>query len=340
MARTSSTYQVSYPLQSIMDSDLHFAGVPARWSPPRLPTYLVQRQGPYWADYNAYRVPECPFEPAFRALQTMNPNYKLDNVDVLINRNSLMRLLEFASGGSTDSCCLEVFIVKDTLVVHRADPNAPDWGQPRNFGHAFEEMFTEPEEGLEDAVTHHRVIAYDLGPLRVAVRLEADAYYAEGVENELLPLDQLSYSSPSVPPTLITASFPGGTRVALEGDKIPFCQVAELKTGKGARSAKKTMAQLWFGRTQYLCATRPQGDGRVDAVTCEDKSEEILEWEESHQEGLRKLVGLLEELKYWMKHGGERCVGIDVKTGHLDIYQVQGQRDALPMDIMARHWTT
>ena len=44
--------------------------------------------------------PLVPFEPLFRATPSMNPEFHFDDVDVVVNRNSLRKLLDFCVGRS------------------------------------------------------------------------------------------------------------------------------------------------------------------------------------------------------------------------------------------------
>lgn len=66
-------------------------------------------------------APEYPFEIVFRAAEEMNPQLSFNDVDVVINRNSLRKLLDFCGGQVMESFKLNLLLVKDTLFIERCE---------------------------------------------------------------------------------------------------------------------------------------------------------------------------------------------------------------------------
>lgn len=81
-------------------------------------------------------------------------------------------------------------MVDETLIVTPLWKRVSDSG---NYGRVFEQYFTRHRLGLGASQSHHRVIRYDLGPLKIAVLCEVDAAYSE----ETSPPSFLSSSSSS-----------------------------------------------------------------------------------------------------------------------------------------------
>lgn len=73
-------------------------GQAARLIPHRLPLRTSHHsRGQTFRDANVARSPRWPFEPMFRAAEVMRPDFKFDDVDVVINRNSLSILLKMGA---------------------------------------------------------------------------------------------------------------------------------------------------------------------------------------------------------------------------------------------------
>ncbi|KAK1957307.1 hypothetical protein LY78DRAFT_401263 [Colletotrichum sublineola] len=88
----------SYNWRTGHDVRVYIPGFAAIWQDLPLPITLAKDKGAYFVDQNAERVPEFPFEPLFRATATMNQSFRFDDVDPLVNRNSLRKLLDFCAG--------------------------------------------------------------------------------------------------------------------------------------------------------------------------------------------------------------------------------------------------
>jgi len=82
-------------------------GGPPQWTPVTLPITLRKDSGKHFIDQNAFRAPAYPFEPMFAALDVMKPSFEFGGVDIVTNRNSLRKLLNFASGFVPESFRIE-----------------------------------------------------------------------------------------------------------------------------------------------------------------------------------------------------------------------------------------
>lgn len=324
-------------------------GGPPKWTPPSLPITLSPDSGNQFVDQNAFRMPKFPFEPAFRALSIARPEANLDDIDIIVNRNSLRKFLEFAGGRRRDPWRMDLHLVKDTLFISRKEMNALAMVRGTGnsgYGHNFEKAFTKSGQGLENSSSHHRVIRYRLGSLECAVRFEVDAYYEDpDTSDSTDPTHQLLDQITATMAQLKTdepqsnASKRGGTRVIMKGNHVDPSKLAEIKTRKSV-NINEALPQLWFGRTPYLL-TGKHDKGVFSSVSCSHVQLQFEDWEKQHQETLRKMVSVLAELRRIMKDTnlGAAILVCD-KGGPLQLFKMKAETSVLPKVMITKHWSS
>ncbi|KAK3618029.1 hypothetical protein LTR22_026515 [Elasticomyces elasticus] len=262
-------------------------------------------------------------------MDVMNPQRQLDDVDIIANRNSLRKLLDFAAGRSQEPFRIDLHLVRQTLFLTRREESALIMtGGRRNtggYGQNFEKTFTTPVPGLESSSSHHRVIKYRLGFLICAVRFEIDAQYDDP--------DALG----------VQIDVARDLAAALGGNPVPASRLAELKAKKKVQ-VSQAMPQLWFGRTPYLI-TGKHVDGRVEDITCTHAAERFDGWEAQHQASLRRLVDLLAWLREKVRGmKRERATLLYDESGG-DLQMLEGSTGrggleaVLPDDVIKKYWT-
>ncbi|KAL0929522.1 uncharacterized protein CTRU02_215421 [Colletotrichum truncatum] len=172
----------SYNWRVSQDARIHIPGFAAVFQNVTLPVAVPADRGTYFIDQNAARVPEYPFAPLLRATASMNPSFRFENIDILVNRNSLRKLLDFSAGRLQDSFRINLHLVYQTLVIERCERNARELisgSKNSGWGRNFERTFTTYPTGLEDSTSHHRALRYQLGDLACVVRFEVDACYEQ-----------------------------------------------------------------------------------------------------------------------------------------------------------------
>ncbi|KAI4920231.1 uncharacterized protein J4E92_008449 [Alternaria infectoria] len=298
-------------------------------------------------------------KPAFAALAVMGPDVVLDQVDIIANRNSLRKLLDFSAGRKLDIFCMGLHMVGNTLVISRKERNAQQMihGAPNaGYGHNFEKTFTMPDHGMGNSSSHHRVIRYHIGPLNCVVRFEVDAYY----DDPGVVLDSKSKQPRDEPVSTVSAAMaqlniaglpPTQTKprktpadkptvVVEKGTFIDPSKLAEIKAKKAARLTE-ALPQLWFGRTPYFMNGN-HDKGTVHSVSISHAEKEYPRWEEANQDRLRKMVSLLAEIKEVVAGTKERAAVLvyDEKGGPLKVYAMKKNGGVLPADLISRHWST
>lgn len=313
-----------------------------------MPITLQPDKGVFFVDQNAARIPKYPFEPMFQAAAVMNPQFTFDDVDIVVNRNSLRKLLDFSCGHSLDSFRLSLLMVNNTLFIERNERSARELltgSNQRGWGHNFEKTFTKFPVGEDESSGHHRVLCYPLGHMRCAVRFEVDACYEANVKEDthveslLLRLGGLSISSSTN--DKLQSSKPAshlGTSVVM-----PQSTAAELKTTQKSKTLSSCLPQLWFGRTPWLIIGK-HTKGTFESVKITDAAASFEQWETRQQAALQKMVTILDRLRGAVRrNGGRNCIAIYEKSSDSKVIKIFGSmenRRPLPDDCIARFWAT
>jgi hypothetical protein len=334
----------SYCWKDCKHPTIYVPGTPAKWTPPSLPVQLPRDSGKHFVDQHGYRVPKWQFEPIFQALAIMNPTKRFDDIDIVVNRNTLQKLFAFGSfKRSYDAFHVDLDIIGNTLFIGRKERH-PQSDRNSGYGRTFETDFTAEDPELLDVHGHHRVIQYDMGGIQVAIRIEADGYYDSEDSPAFEPPIELPFRNIfnvfEPPNAVITHSKDTHTKALPGGKLTKHHQTCELKSGKGDHASSRE--QIWFGRTPHLLVAK-HSNGLVHKIEEQHLQQEDFEvWaqEPKHQRGLRRLVWFLKELR--------RVVRDDVKgpavllaTEHaapLQIFAAKEGCGALPREIVERFW--
>jgi hypothetical protein len=304
-------------------------------------------------------MPRYPFEVVFRALDSMGTKCTFDNIDTLVNRNSLRKLFDFCAGRSQDSFRIDLHTIHKTLIMERCERSAREiihGSANSGYGHNFERAFTKQAVGLENSTSHHRVLRYDLGGLNLAVRFEVDASYRD-YESDLSQegnggdvLDQIGEEQLAIRLGSLNLSLDCredarlGTRSVLAtpgGHGSAQSTVAELKTSK--KSTMSFMPQLWFGRTPYLIRG-VHNRGVFEKLVISRVSDDFQSWETDvkHQMALRKMAGLISCIRDLLVEADEHAAIMIFQKDHpgrLRLFRRTSIRPPLPDKIVQKFWS-
>ncbi|KAJ8133528.1 hypothetical protein O1611_g86 [Lasiodiplodia mahajangana] len=344
----------SYSWQDSKEAAIIIPGFAPIWQHVPLPITLPADKGNYFIDQSAARVPRYPFEPVFRAAEAMNPTINFADVDIVINRNSLRKLLDFCGGTVSDSFRINLAMVDNTLFIERHERNARELirgTQTHGWGHNFEKAFTKLPKELEHSTQYHRVIRYPLGELNCAVRFEVDACYGDDNEGEKIAADSVYGGLALDISKLSIEKDSGGSKITLaqqhrakkEFKLMPQSTTAEIKTTSKDKSLYKVLPQLWFGRTPWLIMGH-HVEGIFDKVNVTNVEANFKSWETRRQNELKKLVSLLSQLRESVKKGGfKRCIATcerQTRPRELKIFPSSRADGALPDDLIIKFWHT
>jgi hypothetical protein len=259
---TGYEFLCSYCWKKSAHPTIYVPGTPARWTPPSLPVQLKQDSGYHFVDQHSYRVPKFQFEPIFQSLAIMNPTKQFDDIDIVVNRNTIQKLFAFASSKRHyDAFHVNLDMVGNTLFISRKEKHAQTQ-QRSGYGRTFESDFTTEDSSLEGVHGHHRVIQYDLGGIQIAIRIEADGYYSSEDLPDIEPPTELPFRNIFNVFEPANAVIPWGkdshAKAIPAGKLTPHHSTCELKSGKGHGGS--TREQIWFGRTPHVLVAKHKGE--------------------------------------------------------------------------------
>ncbi|KAK2767046.1 hypothetical protein FQN54_006364 [Arachnomyces sp. PD_36] len=361
-SKEPSIYVPGKSTQRSLDAPaLILSGAPPSFISKQCPITLPKDTGLQYIDQNAYRVPHYPFEPIFKSLSIMNPQASFSSVDLVTNRNSLRKLLDFADGKVKDPFRIDLSVIGNTLFLSRHERRTTEKLNGytcAGYGHNFEKVFSEPQPGLEDSTGHHRIIKYPLGNLNCVVRYEVDACCDtdSGLpghnEGENQPRAPVLSAEDSILDKLTKLCLSDGTEAGAPGEQqrieviqrgttVPTTRTAEVKTRSSGLKLNHILPQLWIGRTPHL-RVGMHSDGRFRRVEEIKAADKFIEWEETNQIQLLKVVRLLHDLREIVKNDGS-CAAVCASTGRLpklEIYSVKfkSRRETLPRSVVQRFW--
>lgn len=261
---------------------------------------------------------------------SLPPRFNIYNesIDVVTDRNNLRKLMRFITATNGHPFRILAQHVGCTLLLQRCDEDGTAHTSENfhGYGHNFEREYTRWPRGCEDSASHHRVITYHLGGLRMLVRYEADAALANtdtfaDADVEVVGATHISTEIASTTAPVATGGGVNLTAVlaALEaareeanersesgihvrrgvGALMPHSSIIELKSkqlsSRRDPRLQDTLSQLWFSDTRMLAAGYHH-HGLFGAVDVLDASGPLDEWEHTNRLRMSSLVKLLRQI--------------------------------------------
>jgi hypothetical protein len=319
-------------------------GSPALWSPPLAHYQKIKKDsGLIYIAQNAARHPESPLEPLFRALYIAHPSFNVHSVDLVTDCNNVRKLMSFVNpfwGRKTrEPFTIEVEVTKDTAIFCRSETAAYKIIGPREtrgYGHEFEKAYT--TEIVDNGASHHRIISYHLGGMKLLVRYETDGYIRGPAQDagEASSLPKPQSTLPSKP--FYAANDKSSLMIRNEGQVVTLDSILEIKTGTERRliSLAEVIPQMWGSQTPNL--VRAYHDrGLFTCPNVENITEKIKVWEKAHHANIRKLITLIKDILSVVKeNGGKAVVRFDCQRDKLVVCKNDTKKKLLPDDLYAR----
>lgn len=286
-------------------------GSPPVWAPLSTPRRLESDSGDIYRDKNAARYPKHPYEPAIRAIFTMQPQFPSEKIDVVGCGSTVGNLLRFARSMDMSFRFDVEFIGNSVFFVRKENHPKEIIEGLYGHGHTFPEAYTNWETDVKGSTSHQRVIRYTFGELTYLIRTESDGWLPERLTSEELAsakadacltkgdddMASLEQAAESVSISQKTATTDDALELRHGGRKIPQKAVFDLKTRSALRKFNMAdiIPRLWLNQTpNFLIGYHKFGlfeDIQVHAV-----HEQILEWEESNQRWLNPLSAVVHRI--------------------------------------------
>jgi hypothetical protein len=330
-------------------------GSPNRWSPSYTEVTLPQDTGEYYMSQNAARSPDSPLEPIFRALSRTAPSFDVASVDIVTDRSNIRKLLAFINPQlakqETKRWMMAVEVVQNTALFCPQETKTSitiNPGQDNGYGREFEKAFTTRK--IDGSASHHRIVTYSFGGMKLMVRHETDGYLSLNDQiksrygNHLASIDSMISSAlqwqdrkPTTPPQELNES---KLQIRHEGKEIGIESTIEIKTKSHNNKVvvKDFAAQLWASQTPKLVRAYYHPGGKFPTPNVEDVSDEIKEWEAKNRADLSILAALLRRILTLAKQfGGAVTVSYDPKRERLTVFKDKPDKKMLPDDLY-RMW--
>ncbi|CAK7214511.1 hypothetical protein SBRCBS47491_002167 [Sporothrix bragantina] len=319
------------------DNAIAVPGCPPQFTPPnaRLHVHKVLEEPVY---------PTITFglEPLVRAVQCMSPNVDVlgGACDIVSNAGSLYKLFLFLENNLSFTARMDMEWQPSSKDETKGVMLVQSWkGDPSSqFSVGYGGRFTEATchfpkdlpETLQNSYSHHRVLYYELGGLRMAVHCEADGYYSpelppsppvspklskavpasKGSRFSVLMVDDddpVSEELPVVSSDTLAVTFPCGPATP-----VPAANLVEIKTFDARKvnckhdvctDAKFKLfirhtpdSQLYFGRTLQLYEAGHDSGVFSGGLSVNNVTARLQQWEADNQKELGRLVGFLQRI--------------------------------------------
>jgi len=285
----------------------------------------------------------------FRAIYEVHPKHDLEDVDIVICRNTMAKLFDFVTVNSKNFE-IDVEIMGDKAVFIRKEKKTTEFiDEFRGFGHTFPEEYTRWDSAVKGSSSHHRIAEYEFAGLKYLLRFESDGYLAEkirGVEKD--PSQQQGGMADLANTTTLLSSsevFTVGEKrpvlghglvIRNGGNKIDQGAAIEIKTRAAHKvlDMESVLPRLWMSQTPNLIAAYHKG-GRFDDVQIIDVRKDLEKWEERNSVNLRKLDAVIRRVIDTVQNTiAMKCRVKRTDSGELEIWELEiSHQSALPEDL-------
>lgn len=112
-------------------------GHPASWTPRKGSRQVKKDSGLVYIAQNAARHPDSPLEPLFRSVYLLHPEFDIRSVNVVSDRNSIRKLLQFVTAGreerELESFAIQIDCVEDTVILSRTETATTEFIGAKDF---------------------------------------------------------------------------------------------------------------------------------------------------------------------------------------------------------------
>ncbi|KAI6001140.1 hypothetical protein EDC04DRAFT_1067456 [Pisolithus marmoratus] len=326
-------------------------GYPRIWRKTTVTT-VSPDSGVHYIDRNASCMGNRPpLIPIFAAVDSLHNDFKYRDLDLMTDRNNLRKLLRCIDRQHDKTFRIDVDLLGKTCLFTRRDETLVETIREfRGFGHEYELAATKPRRGAEGEISHHRIIGYEFGGLKILLRYEVDACTEpEGEDGSLLAsLSALSIGTRGVSTHSndSTSSTRFGMKVNMTTPRsvVPQSSVIEIKTRAAHKELdwKEFYPQLYLSQTFHLyLAKHTRGTfGRVEDFQI--SSQGMAAHARNAEAAMAKLVTLLSDiLKAVRKYGEGVPLSLVYRAGKLQLYKRgEATRQAFGKDISSKFQQT
>ncbi len=274
--------------------------------------------------------------PAILALYTMQPDFDMNEVDIVACRYTFSYLHAFASR-TTATFRLDVELIGKTLfIIRRTDSPTEPLPIVEGYGHAFRERSTTWEDDVKESISHQRLVKYSFGSLNCLVRFGSAGYLPKMMVPELEPSLKREHG---------TSELHDDITVEHRGRRIPQTAIFDLTTHSAPKDSRERntrvepgLSRLWITQTPNHIVGFHQ-EGCFDDVRIKYVSGRVKKWENRNAKKLSRLHATLSHLIRLAKGSDTRKLSVHRESsGNLEIWRHTDETwSALP-DYLKERW--
>lgn len=275
----------------------------------------------HYVDRNAsFMGHRSPLIPIFAAVDSLHNDFQYRDLDLMTDRKNLRKLLRCINQQRGKTFLIDVDLIgKTCLLTRREETLVETIEEFCGYGHEYELAATKPHRGFEDEISHHRIINYEFGGLKILLRYEVDA--CTKPESE----DGSFLASSSVPRSIGTSAYSSrfGMKIKMTSPRfvVPQSRIIEIKTRAVHKGLdwKEVYPQLYLSQTPYLyLAKHTRGTfGRVEKIQI--NSQGMAARARATMTKFQELLRYI--LKAIRKHGQGVPLCLVYRAGKLQLYR-------------------
>ncbi|KAL4931844.1 uncharacterized protein BDV17DRAFT_288430 [Aspergillus undulatus] len=326
-------------------------GAPPQWTPASKANKLPEDSGSYFRDQNAARYAVHVFQPTMEAILKQNPNFDLDEIDIVACGSTLGNLRRFIAEPEKGFRFIVEAIGSAVFLVRRENSPTQTIPAVHGYGHTFPEANTTWGQDVRNSESHQRILRYQFAGLSCLVRYEGDGYLPNlhhpsvhnGEDAGDTPKDIVESLMSIIVSPAPSDGKPGLT-VETGGEIVPQSAIFDLKT----RTARKEytdvlraeLPRLWLAQIPNFVVGF-HNSGVFRDVRVKDVRAEVSQWEREHKGDLKKLAALLKMLvafAHGQPDGRFEVVSEGGEHGELELREVSGDVNCCISEAMRKRW--
>ncbi|KAI6162843.1 hypothetical protein EDD17DRAFT_1776415 [Pisolithus thermaeus] len=285
--------------------------------------------------------------PIFAAVDSLHDDFQYHGLDLVTDRNNLRKLLRCIDRQHDKTFRIDIDLLGKTCLFTRREETLVETIQGfRGYGHQYELAATKPRRGSEGEISHHRIVSYDFGGLKVLLRYKVDACTVLESEDDslLASFSALSVGTRGASTLSNDSAFSTrfGVKVKMSSPRsvVPQSSVIEIKTRAAHKELdwKEFYPQLYLSQTLHLYLAKHTRGMFSQVEKFQLNSEGMAVHARGAEAAMAKLEVLLKAILKAVRERGEGVpLSLVYRAGKLQLYKRnQGTGQPFEKDISSK----
>jgi len=153
------------------------AGLPAEYIARSDAVLLEPETTTRYVDENAARYPSGSWGPAWPPILHLHPKFDFTDLDLITDREPVLKLLELASGDATEDFSFSAQVLGRAIIFLPSNSeNHLQQITQTGYRVPYDKAHLQYIAEMQGTTQHYRIITYNLGTMKIMLRYAADAY--------------------------------------------------------------------------------------------------------------------------------------------------------------------